>query len=217
MPDSVIYQLYEFSLRMSVVLFSTDVFTCILSQTIGGLAFAIFGGQPLLIMLTTAPLALYVKGGRRRYEKKSEERCDRFRLFFNDNAFISPSCFYFPGSHKDDQRNVRAQLQRDVYDGRGVERHFPRAGSLFQPQSADEVLHQVIKLFPCTLHTQRRSVRSGREQVVQLRVIEKNSILYFYVHLLFCNELINHFKHTLADLSIKLAFKSCILQKLYKT
>lgn len=34
----------------------------IMGQTIGGLFFVIFGGQPLLIMLTTAPLALYIKG-----------------------------------------------------------------------------------------------------------------------------------------------------------
>lgn len=33
-----------------------------MGQTIGGLFFAIFGGQPLLILLTTAPLALYIKG-----------------------------------------------------------------------------------------------------------------------------------------------------------
>uniref|UniRef100_A0A1I8JN68 HCO3_cotransp domain-containing protein n=1 Tax=Macrostomum lignano TaxID=282301 RepID=A0A1I8JN68_9PLAT len=31
----------------------------ILSQCIGGVTFALFGGQPLIIMLTTAPLALY--------------------------------------------------------------------------------------------------------------------------------------------------------------
>jgi sodium borate transporter 11 len=34
----------------------------IMGQTIGGLFFAIFGGQPLMILLTTAPLALYIKG-----------------------------------------------------------------------------------------------------------------------------------------------------------
>lgn len=34
----------------------------IVGQTIGGLFFVIFGGQPLLILLTTAPLALYIKG-----------------------------------------------------------------------------------------------------------------------------------------------------------
>lgn len=33
----------------------------ITGQTIGGLIYVIFGGQPLLIMLTTAPLALYIK------------------------------------------------------------------------------------------------------------------------------------------------------------
>lgn len=33
----------------------------IYSQTIGGLFFALFGGQPMVILLTTAPLALYTK------------------------------------------------------------------------------------------------------------------------------------------------------------
>ena len=32
------------------------------SQTIGGLVFAFLGGQPLVVLLTTAPLALYTKG-----------------------------------------------------------------------------------------------------------------------------------------------------------
>jgi len=39
-----------------------DVKKVIYSQTIGGLVFAIFGGQPMVILLTTAPLALYTKG-----------------------------------------------------------------------------------------------------------------------------------------------------------
>ena len=34
----------------------------IISQTIGGVLFALVGGQPLVILLTTAPLALYIKG-----------------------------------------------------------------------------------------------------------------------------------------------------------
>lgn len=33
----------------------------IISQTICGIFFSLFGGQPLIIMLTTAPLALYIK------------------------------------------------------------------------------------------------------------------------------------------------------------
>lgn len=56
LPDIAFGTLYQESTDGKL-----NVFTCILSQTIGGLAFAIFGGQPLLIMLTTAPLALYVK------------------------------------------------------------------------------------------------------------------------------------------------------------
>ena len=32
----------------------------ILAQAFGGLAFALFSGQPLVILLTTAPLALYI-------------------------------------------------------------------------------------------------------------------------------------------------------------
>lgn len=39
-----------------------DVKRAIYSQTIGGLVFAMFGGQPMVILLTTAPLALYTKG-----------------------------------------------------------------------------------------------------------------------------------------------------------
>uniref|UniRef100_A0A5K3FN27 HCO3_cotransp domain-containing protein n=2 Tax=Mesocestoides corti TaxID=53468 RepID=A0A5K3FN27_MESCO len=37
------------------------VFRILLSQTIGGLFFGFIGGQPLTILLTTAPIALYVK------------------------------------------------------------------------------------------------------------------------------------------------------------
>lgn len=33
----------------------------IYAQAIGGLFFAIFGGQPMIILLTTVPLAIYVK------------------------------------------------------------------------------------------------------------------------------------------------------------
>jgi len=56
LPDIAFGTLYEKSTDGKL-----DVYSCILSQTIGGIAFALFGGQPLLIMLTTAPLALYVK------------------------------------------------------------------------------------------------------------------------------------------------------------
>uniref|UniRef100_A0A0P5ZXE0 Sodium bicarbonate transporter protein 11 n=1 Tax=Daphnia magna TaxID=35525 RepID=A0A0P5ZXE0_9CRUS len=38
-----------------------DVKKVIIGQTIGGLFFFVFGGQPLLILLTTAPLSLYIK------------------------------------------------------------------------------------------------------------------------------------------------------------
>ena len=39
-----------------------DVKKVIYSQTIGGLFYTIFGGQPMVVLLTTAPLALYTKG-----------------------------------------------------------------------------------------------------------------------------------------------------------
>jgi len=42
----------------------TDVKKVIYSQTIGGLFYTIFGGQPMVVLLTTAPLALYTKGSR---------------------------------------------------------------------------------------------------------------------------------------------------------
>jgi sodium borate transporter 11 len=47
---------------MSLLLSIADVKKAIYSQTIGGLVFAVFGGQPMVILLTTAPLALYTKG-----------------------------------------------------------------------------------------------------------------------------------------------------------
>lgn len=40
----------------------SDVRKSIIGQTIGGLVFALFGGQPLVIVMTTAPLSLYTKG-----------------------------------------------------------------------------------------------------------------------------------------------------------
>ena len=40
----------------------SDVKKVIWSQTLGGLSFAFVGGQPLVVLLTTAPLALYTKG-----------------------------------------------------------------------------------------------------------------------------------------------------------
>ena len=44
------------------MVFMSDVKKAIYSQTIAGLIFAVFGGQPMVILLTTAPLALYTKG-----------------------------------------------------------------------------------------------------------------------------------------------------------
>lgn len=38
-----------------------DVQKVIISQSVGGILFALFGGQPLIVLLTTAPLALYIK------------------------------------------------------------------------------------------------------------------------------------------------------------
>ena len=45
-----------------VCVFVSDVKKVIYSQTIGGLFYTIFGGQPMVVLLTTAPLALYTKG-----------------------------------------------------------------------------------------------------------------------------------------------------------
>ena len=38
-----------------------DVKKVIVGQTVGGLLYAVFSGQPLMILLTTAPLAIYIK------------------------------------------------------------------------------------------------------------------------------------------------------------
>lgn len=42
--------------------FRTDIRKAIIGQTIGGLSFAFLGGQPLVIIMTTAPICLYIKG-----------------------------------------------------------------------------------------------------------------------------------------------------------
>ncbi|UYV66701.1 SLC4A11 [Cordylochernes scorpioides] len=52
-----------------------DVRKSIIGQTIGGLVFAIMGGQPLVIVMTTAPLSLYIK--------VIYSICDDFQVNFN--------------------------------------------------------------------------------------------------------------------------------------
>ncbi|KIH66050.1 hypothetical protein ANCDUO_03626 [Ancylostoma duodenale] len=39
-----------------------DVRKVIIAQAIGGIFFSLFGGQPMIILLTTVPLAIYIKG-----------------------------------------------------------------------------------------------------------------------------------------------------------
>ncbi|VDN23753.1 unnamed protein product [Gongylonema pulchrum] len=41
-----------------------DVRKVITAQALGGIFFAIFGGQPMIILLTTVPLAIYIKAFR---------------------------------------------------------------------------------------------------------------------------------------------------------
>jgi MFS superfamily sulfate permease-like transporter len=43
------------------LIFFVDVQKVLYSQIIGGLCFAVFGGTPQIILLTTAPLALFTK------------------------------------------------------------------------------------------------------------------------------------------------------------
>lgn len=69
---ATIWFLY-FGILLPIIAFDTLNFTqtdgkmgglkkTILGQAIGGLAFALLGGQPLVIIMTTAPLCLYTKG-----------------------------------------------------------------------------------------------------------------------------------------------------------
>ncbi|XP_037071841.1 sodium bicarbonate transporter-like protein 11 [Pollicipes pollicipes] len=51
-----------------------DVKKVIIGQTLGGLFFFVFGGQPLMVLLTTAPLAIYIK--------IIKNICDDFELDF---------------------------------------------------------------------------------------------------------------------------------------
>lgn len=41
---------------------SADVQKTVAGQSIGGLLYALFSGQPLVVLLTTGPLALYIQG-----------------------------------------------------------------------------------------------------------------------------------------------------------
>ena len=52
-----------------------DVKKVIIGQVIGGLFWSFFSGQPLLVQLTTAPLAIYIKS-------------KKFRVFFNTILII---------------------------------------------------------------------------------------------------------------------------------
>nr|XP_039248412.1 sodium bicarbonate transporter-like protein 11 isoform X1 [Styela clava] len=56
LPDIAFGALYEKNTNGKI-----GVASCILAQTFGGLVFSLISGQPLLVLITTAPLALYVK------------------------------------------------------------------------------------------------------------------------------------------------------------
>ncbi|XP_077967625.1 solute carrier family 4 member 11-like isoform X2 [Styela clava] len=56
LPDIAFGTVYEENTKGKI-----GVTACIMAQTFGGLVFSLFSGQPLLVLLTTAPLALYVK------------------------------------------------------------------------------------------------------------------------------------------------------------
>lgn len=43
-------------------MFLTDVQKTIVGQSIGGVIYALFAGSPLVIPLTTAPLAIFISG-----------------------------------------------------------------------------------------------------------------------------------------------------------
>lgn len=56
LPDIAFGTVYEGNTKGSM-----GVVSCIIAQTFAGIIFGLFSGQPLLVLLTTAPLALYVK------------------------------------------------------------------------------------------------------------------------------------------------------------
>jgi hypothetical protein len=85
----------------------------IMGQMIGGIFFAIFGGQPLLILLTTAPLALYIKG----------IFFITFRLF--SCILIIAMFFYLFSSHFEHLRRFSIGFLRHVRMCRPLVRLFP--------------------------------------------------------------------------------------------
>lgn len=57
-PESPFY----LQLLICLLLSATDVQKTIIGQSIGGVIYALFAGSPLVIPLTTAPLAIFISG-----------------------------------------------------------------------------------------------------------------------------------------------------------
>ena len=51
------------------------------SQCLGGIFFSIFAGQPLIVVMTTAPLTLYVKGNFHSIDKRNKSMPCSFTLY----------------------------------------------------------------------------------------------------------------------------------------
>lgn len=60
-PSKVAIFFFFFPFYNSCSYFLVDVKKVIFSQIFGGLVFALYGGTPQIVLLTTAPLALYTK------------------------------------------------------------------------------------------------------------------------------------------------------------
>lgn len=118
---------------MHLTFSSTDVQKTIAGQSIGGLLYALFSGQPLVILLTTAPLAIYTQGavwGPRREPVVA-------------GAGVSPALTPGPLCRLSDPshlRRLQPGLQLLLRVDRPVEQLLPRPLRLLQPQPRHESL-----------------------------------------------------------------------------
>ena len=104
-----------------------DARKALIGQAIGGLVFAFFSGQPLVIIATTAPLCLYTKSRQQ-----------------NENWFDSlTNLFFFPfgTSHHGNESPVWARFFCNVCIGRNIQWSIFDLVRHLWPQSVDEILY----------------------------------------------------------------------------
>lgn len=99
----------------------------VVAQCLGGIFFSIFGGQPLIVVMTTAPLTIYVKG----FLLPIKISRNRTNLSFSDSRRLWIVSIRFPG-------HLRL--------GRALEFVFPYSLFVFRPVENYEMVDEVGKV-----------------------------------------------------------------------